>query len=129
VWEIGPLPDLIEDPAVFDVAVEFGTLPRTTARSFKLHVEPLIRLTAGAFRATVIDSLVMTIKGGTAPYQAVGEALPDGVGVLVTGSDVHVELAPDGPSISPPRNFVIVVTDASGKRGRRTVELERISTG
>jgi YD repeat-containing protein len=126
LWQIGPLPKPLEDPAGYNVEVEYGTGARSVKQTSKFIVEPVIRLTApGPFRATVAQPLVMDITGGTAPYRAEADGLPDAVALRMDGSKVHVELTPAGPDIDPERKFVVIVTDSSGKRGRRTMGIFR----
>jgi YD repeat-containing protein len=126
-WDLGPLAGEIEDPAVYDVAVDYGPPAATVTRAFKLRIEPVIHLTAGgAFRATPAAPLELTVNGGTAPYRAAIEGAPAGVTPRVQVDKVHVELTAAGPPIDPPRTFVVVVTDDRGKKGRRSVELHRV---
>lgn len=124
-WEIGPLPELIEDKAVYTVTAEFGKPPRSISKDFKLHIEPALHLTAaGAFEATVGSPLELTVGGAASVDSATADDLPDKVALRIAGNKVTVDLEAGGPAIQPARKIVVQVKSGD-KRGRRTVTISR----
>ncbi len=121
MWRFGPLDTVVEEAVTYKVEVTFGTGGVTAKGNFDLVIQPIIRLTAGgAFQAVKGTPLELAIVDGAAPFSLDTDNLPAGTVAAIDSPNRKVTITVND---SPPgaTKVVVTVTDANGKKGRRTV--------
>ncbi|HEX5417721.1 MAG TPA: hypothetical protein VFZ25_18845, partial [Chloroflexota bacterium] len=126
VWNLKSLGSVLEEDSAYKVTVTFGKGPANTVdRTLDVAVKPFIRLKgtgAAPFEAVLNKPCTLTVEGGSAPYKVSDDGLPADTKAVVNGSDVVVTVA-KAPTAD--KKVVLTVTDANGKKGRRTITVKK----
>ena len=125
-WRIKPLGPVLEDPATYKVSVTYGT--GASPDPLELTIEPHIRIKKAAgqadFVATKATPCNLDIEGGDGDYKVSTEEFPNGASAKIQppgGTRIVVTVSDQLKSTA---KGVVVITDKSGKKGRRTVALQ-----